>query len=292
MIPYLDILEKHTSEELTHIIIKKLNINQQQDFIKDVLIGNNISFLKPFLTTGLQPWELVTFDINKQAVDFLISLGRFFLNQHHNIIEKIYAQNWKSKNELISRINYLISACQGGVSTTFLEQLALQSKTPLEEVSLTILSLKIKEINSDFDPFEYQKSIYFLEKPHFFVVTLYLFRKQNPSEGIYSLFSFQEDSLISRSFKKSSSTGILEMGKVYLVQSIYNLLNNADEASYDKFTNRIALFNIKWVKSLINEALQHPALEQIKQQIDSCKQKDVDQEKQFEAITKIERTFL
>lgn len=287
---YIQILETKKSEKLRDIIFEHFTIIQQESFIKDVIVGNDLLFLKPWLTKELHLWEQAIFNLNEGAINFLISLGRHWLNQHHKLLEEIYENNWLYKNQILIRLNYIISESQGGVRAPFLQYMVKYARNNIEEVSLILLSLKIKEVEPDFDPLRYQKKIPILKKPYLFIIPIYLFREKNPLHGILYLLAFQQETLSSEAFDKGGpSEKLLDLGEVYLRQAIFNQLNDASEEDYQLFIKRISKFQIDWIMSFINKALQHSSLKKIKDKLDASRSSYINREQQREALSQIEQ---
>lgn len=267
----------------------RLDAEQLQMFIRDVLLGE-VDGIYPYLDLNSLPLaQRLSNSPSDLVFDFLAKQPAEWLEQQCGIFESLY-QEWRedSWNEMpCQRLISLVASVRVGLDPMFIESLLKKGVSREEELVLYLLWAKILE--RDGDSLGLFERIDIIKKPHLVAVILYLYRKENPRNGIAALIGV--DNNISQNVY-GPSVQERDYLKVYLRRSIHNLLRDARDETYHDFFDLQGRFQEGWIKELFGEVMQHPSLASISKRSRELNEAIMDEEVQMHRISVLEQEIL
>lgn len=300
-VPYLETLNKHLDKPLTVILEQELLPESQLEYLLEDILQEGSGHLAHWLHLGLEPWIKHAYDTAKLGLSALAAQSTSWFEEHSRLLEKIFVFHWDLRpkttkgdspidmhQSVTNAIMALVDHKQAGLRLEFLDSLLSNNGlSEVEELKINLLKAKIKE-RLGFPVLE--KRIDLENKPHLAPLGLYAYRLENPSNAI-AFLNHLDDKLTKQVLDSESFDPVRHFFATYLRQAIFQWLAEGNDEDYREFMNRRDSFEQEWFKSLFEEVMDHPGLEDINKRYEKLKNALTDKKHQRQGLEEIEKRF-
>ncbi|NUO01122.1 MAG: hypothetical protein HUU01_10965 [Saprospiraceae bacterium] len=295
----METLNKHLDKPLTAILEQGLLPESQLECLLEDILQEGSGHLAHWLHLGLEPWRKLAYDTAKLGLCALTAQSTTWFEEHSRLLEKIFAFHWdlrpkapqgESQNDMHQAVTNAIMALvdhrQAGLRLEFLDSLLSKNGlSEVEELKINLLKAKIKE-RLGFPVLE--KRIDLENKPHLAPLGLYSYRLENPIKAI-AFLNHLDDKLTKKVLDGESFDPVRHFFATYLRQAIFKWLTEGNDEDYRVFMNRRDSFEQEWFKSLFEEVMDHPGLEDINKRYEKLKNALTDKKHQRQGLEDIEK---